>query len=74
MDMPRNMFLNLISQYWDQSEPATVGGMSATPIAKRDLDSEGQFTLPWAHRLELGYALCAMLSGVHSLDGEAPAW
>lgn len=73
MDMPRNMFLTLIAQYWTQAEPALAGAKSAIAI-KGDQDIEEQFTLPWAYRLELGYAVCAMLSNVHSLDGEAPPW
>lgn len=74
MDMPRNMFLTLVSQYWPQADPAPGGERSTVVAAKGDQNTEEQFTLPWAYRLELGYAVCAMLSNVHSLDGEAPPW
>jgi hypothetical protein len=73
MDMPKSMFSTLISQYWS-TESASVGGKAAAAVPGGISEGEEQFTLAWANKLELGYAICAMLSHMHSLDGEAPPW
>lgn len=70
LEMPRNMLEDLVSQYWPLAEP-TTGGKSTAVLREDGGESP---VLPRAYRIELGYATCAMLSGVQSVDGEAAAW
>lgn len=74
LEMPRNMLEDLVAQYWPLPEPTLVAGKSAAPPPSSADDEAESTALPHAFRIELGYAMCAMLSGVQSIDGEAPAW
>jgi hypothetical protein len=74
LEMPRNMLEDLIAQYWPLPEPTLAVGKSAAPPAISGDDEAESSALPHVFRIELGYAMCAILSGVHSIDGEAANW
>lgn len=73
MDMPRNMFEVLISQYWPKTEMLTsIAKHGATVV--QDVEPDEKLTLSWAHQAELGHAICSLMSGFTSVDGEAAPW
>lgn len=72
IEMPRSMLEDLISQYWPVTDVPPKAGKSAT--VPSDGDQAESSALRRAYQMEVGYALCATLSGVSSLEGGASQW
>ncbi|KAJ9113982.1 hypothetical protein QFC22_005800 [Naganishia vaughanmartiniae] len=70
VDMPKNMFEVLISQYWQQPDPA-ISVAKRGHAAVEDADPEERLTLSWAYQAEVGYAISSLIAGIQSVDGEA---
>lgn len=71
IEMPRTMLEDLIAQYWPSTDASPAAQSPALPS---DGDQAGSSALRRAYQIEVGYALCAMLSGVSSLEGGAAQW
>lgn len=72
IEMPRSMLEDLVSQYWPSPEAPLAVNRSAT-LPKDGDQAESSVPSP-AFQIELGYVMCAMLSGVSSLEGGASLW